>query len=125
MELGINTAIKLTKEVHSFKSPHVKGLTLNNTEYFLAGQKSLNIETSKITDWTGVNAEYSSKKLSNGAKFEVYRMKDAVLKIIKDKFGEIKAYKFKGMEKSEAMPKESIIENTKLAFASKIRSFLD
>ena len=47
------------------------------------------------------------------------------LKIIKDKFGEIKAYKFKGMEKSESMSKESIIENTKLAFASKIRSFLD
>ena len=52
-------------------------------------------------------------------------MKDVVLKIIKDKFGEIKAYKFKGMEKSESMSKENIIENTKLAFASKIRSFLD
>ncbi len=125
MELGINTALRLSKEVHSFKSPHVKGLALSNSEYFMAGQKSPYIEASKITDWSGVNAEYSSKKLTDGAKFEVYRMKDAVLKVIKDKFGEIKAYKFNGMKKSDAMSKENIIENTKLAFASKVRSFLD
>lgn len=125
MELNINSGLKLAKEIQPFKSPHVKGLSLENSKYYMQGKKAPYIESSQISDLSGINAEYSTKKLANGGILEVYRMKDAVLKLIKTKFGEIKAYKFNGMKNADVMPKENIIENTKMAFAAKIRNFFD
>lgn len=74
-------------------------------------------------DGYNVNAECSIKKFADGSRFEVYRMKDAVLKFMKNKFGEIKAFKYRGAGEKENVPRENIIENTKLSFASKIRNF--
>mgnify|MGYP004610099125 CR=1 FL=1 len=125
MELNVNSGLKLAKEIQPFKSPHVKGLSLKNSQYYMNGRKTPYIESSQISDLSGINAEFSTKKLANGGIFEVYRMKDVVLKLIKNKFGDIKAFKLSGMEKSDVMPKENIIENTKQAFAAKVKSFFD
>lgn len=123
--MNSNISLKLVKEVQPFKSPNVKGLLLENSKYHYIGNKHSYIESSKISDMAGTNAEYSTKKLTNGGIFEVYRMKDVVLKFIKNKFGDIKAFKLSGMKKTDIMPKENIIENTKQAFAAKVKSFFD
>lgn len=113
----------IASKPQEFNSGHVKGLRLINQRFTPQDGVYPIISTSQIVDGYNVNAECSIKKFADGSRFEVYRMKDAVLKFMKNKFGEIKAFKYRGAGEKENVPRENIIENTKLSFASKIRNF--
>ena len=123
MSLDINPAVKLIEKTSKFTSKRATTGVLVDKEYKLANGAMLPfIKSNQIFDSGKIVAESSVKKFADGSKFEVYRMKDSVLKILKNKFGEILGYK--SSEKSSVLSKEEIIENTKMAFASKVRRFL-
>ena len=86
----------IASKPQEFNSGHVKGLRLINQRFTPQDGVYPIISTSQIVDGYNVNAECSIKKFADGSRFEVYRMKDAVLKFMKNKFGEIKAFKYRG-----------------------------
>lgn len=123
MSIGIEKLI--ASKPQEFKSVHVKGLRLINQDFALKNSAYPIISSSKIMEGNNVSAECNVKRFADGARLEVYRMKDAVLKFVKNKFGELKAFKFESPSDAGIMSKENIIENTKLSFASKVRNFFD
>ncbi len=125
MAVGINAPKLIASKVQEFRSVNVKGLRLINQNFHPQSGNYPIISSSKILDGNSVNSEYSIKKFADGTRLEVYRMKDAVLKFVKNKFGEIKAFKYRGTGEKADIPRENIIENTKLSFAAKIRRFFD
>ena len=125
MAIGIDAPKLIASKAKEFKSVNVKGLRLINQNFYPQSGNYPIISSSKILDGNSVNSEYSIKKFADGTRLEVYRMKDAVLKLVKNKFGEIKAFKYRGAGEKADVPRENIIENTKLSFAAKVRSFFD
>lgn len=123
MSIGVEKLV--ASNFQEFKSVHVKGLRLINQDFVPKNSAYPKISSSKILEGDNVSAECSVKRFADGARFEVYRMKDAVLKFVKNKFGELKAFKFESSSDSGIMSKEDLIENTKLSFASKVRNFFD
>ena len=123
MSIGIEKLV--ASNFQEFKSVHVKGLRLINQDFVPKNSAYPKISSSKILEGDNISAECSVKKFADGARFEVYRMKDAVLKFVKNQFGELKAFKFESSSDTGIMSKEDLIENTKLSFASKVRNFFD
>ena len=125
MAIGIKAPKLIASEPQVFNSTHVKGLRLINQSFSPSNGIRPSIDINRIEEGNNLNAECIIKNFADGARFEVYRMKDAVLKFVKNKYGEIQAFKYRGVGEKENVPCENIIENTKLAFAAKIRNFFD
>lgn len=125
MTIGINTAERLIKQTSTFASSHTKGLHMINERYF-AKSKGIslnpNIETQKIKLENKTISECSTKIFKNGNKFEVYRLPEGIVKVLKNRFGEIK--KFSGSNKDKNINAETTLENIKTLFAEKIQEFL-
>lgn len=108
-----------------FNSTRVDGVRLIEQKFTPQTGSYPLISVNKILDGTKVNAECTIKEFANGSRLEIYKMKDTVLKFVKNKFGEILSFKYHGAGEKGNIPRENIIENIKLSFASKVRSFLE
>ena len=117
------TAQNLAKKSVTFVSPRVHGLKMVNAKYYNTSGNLLNpnIETFTINNRDGVISEFSSKRFQDGSKFEIYRLPDEIIKVFKNKFGEIKAFK-SSIEQHNTQP-ESIYENVKNTMRSKTHNF--
>lgn len=95
LNLGTKSARILNKKVATFNSPHTEGLKIVNTRYFDDKGSVLNpkIETHQFIDKNSIQARYESKKFENGDRFELYQTPEQEIKLIKNRFGEIKAFK--------------------------------
>lgn len=125
MPIGINTAEKLIKQTSKFDSSHTKGLQMINERYFTKSKGvslSPDIESQKIKLGHKTISEFSTKKFKNGDKFEVYRLPEHIIKVLKNRFGEIK--KFSNSNKNDTGKSETILEQVKTLFAEKIQEFL-
>lgn len=126
MAIGLNLAEKtaqpLLKKCTTFNSPNLTNYKMVNTKYYSKTPLNPNIETNKFVTPEGINTEFSSKTFQNGYKFEIYRLPDEVIKVLKNKFGEIKAFK-SSIEQHNQNPARSY-ENVKDAMRSKTHNFL-
>lgn len=110
----------LTKTV-PFNSLKTNTSTLINSKYYTNNILNPKIETNKIINSNGKNIEFSSKKFENGNIFELYKLPDEIIKVIKNKFGEIKAFKSSIPQHNE-MPSHTY-ERAKEAMASQFHRF--
>lgn len=125
MSIGINTAEKLIKQTSKFDSSHTKGLQMINERYFTKSKGvslSPEIETQKIKLGHKTISEFSTKKFKNGDKFEVYRLPECIVKVLKNRFGEIK--KISNNNRIYNIKSDAILENVKNLFAGKVKEFL-
>ncbi len=117
--------IKLIEKTSTFNSHLVKGLNVKISNYNFVNSNIPKIESSVIKDSSGVIAEFSSKRMDNGSRFEVYKQRENVLKVLKNKFGEILSFKFNGSKNTQVLTPENIIENTKNDFLVKLKSVIE
>lgn len=126
MAIGLNitekTAGVLLKQAVPFNSPEISGLRMINTKYYKTTPRNPRIETNQIIGKNGNPIEFSIKKFDNGDKFELYKLPDEVIKILKNKFGEIKA--FKSSIKQHNDNPQKTYENAKLSMRSQVCNFL-
>ncbi len=117
------TAQKMLSKKVIFDSPEIPEYRMINVKYADNSGSLLNpkIDTLEFIDNNGIKAAYSSKRFANGSKFEVYRFSDEIIKILKDKFGQIKAFKSTASEHNGTP--EKIYENTKEAMRNKTHHF--
>jgi len=121
MAIRLNAQI-LNKKVAQFNSPRVDGLKMINTRYYIKNPLRPVIESHQFINNGKINAEFSSKTLSNGDKFEVYRTPEETVKLIQDKLGKIKAFK-SSIDIHNQIPGE-ICEKMKESFTHKTHNFL-
>lgn len=128
MAIGLNingqTASKLIKKSSEFASPKFDGLKMIHSHYHKPNKSPLNpeIETLQFINNEKIQSEFSTRKFQNGDRFEVYRLPDEVIKVLKNKFGEIKAFKSSIAQHNH---KPAIAyENAKNAMRSKTHNFL-
>ncbi len=124
MSVGIKAVERLTQKNTIFKSPRIKDLTMLNTRYFNKTNTLLtpDIESIKIQKGRDTVVEFSSKKFSNGNIFEVYRLNDEIIKVLKNRFGEI--INFKSSISNNNNNPAHTYELAKDAVNAKIRNFL-
>lgn len=124
MSVGIKAVERLTQKNTIFKSPRIKDLTMLNTRYFNKTNTLLNpdIESIKIQNGQDTLVEFSSKKFFNGNIFEVYRLNDEIIKVLKNRFGEI--INFKSSISNNNNNPAHTYELAKDAVNAKIRNFL-
>ncbi len=125
MSIGINTAERLIKQISKFDSTRTKGLQMINERYFTKSKGvslTPTIETQKIELGHKTISEFSTKTFKNGDKFEVYRLPECIVKVLKNRFGEIK--KFSNSNKNYTGKSETILEHVRSLFSRKIREFL-
>ena len=124
MSIGIKAVETLIPKNTIFKSPRIKDLTMINTKYFNKSNTSLtpDIESIKIQKGRDTVVEFSSKKFSNGNLFEVYRLNNEIIKVLKNRFGEI--INFKSSISNNNNTPAHTYELAKDAINAKIRNFL-
>ena len=119
------TATKLIKKVSPFASPHVDSLKVVNQKFYeqIISPRTLKIETHKLESPLCVHAEFSSRTSSqNGTKFEIYKLPEETIKVLKNRYGEI--IKFKSSMDCHNFSPEWTYKNVKEAMAEKLRAFL-
>ncbi len=121
MAIKLNAQI-LNKKVTIFDSPRVDGLKMINTKYYDKSPLRPIIESHQFINNGKINAEFSSKTLSNGDKFEVYRTPEEIVKLIQYRFGGIKAFK-SSIDIHNQTP-EKIRNKMKDSFTNKTHNFL-
>lgn len=124
---GLNTtsktAVNMLKKSTTFHSANIDGAKMVNTRYFTKNPLSPQIESHQFIDGNkGVYSEFSSKTFANGNKLEIYKLPDEIIKVVKNKFGEIKAFK-SSIEQHNSNP-ERTYEKAKDAMRAKTRNFL-
>lgn len=124
LNLGAKTAQALKKKVTTFNSPNVEGLKIINTRYFDNSTSALNpkIESHQFWNKNGIYARFEGKKFENGDRFELYKTPEEEIKLIKTRFGDIKAFKSSVPAHNKAP--QIIAEKIKDVFASLNHSFL-
>ena len=129
MTININeakySAYTLVKKMSSFASPHVDGLKITNQKLYeqIVDPRTLKIEIHKIESPLGIHAEFSSRtSKQNGNKFEIYKLPEETIKVLKNRFGEI--IKFKSSVVSHNFSPEWTYKNVKETMAEKLRVFL-
>lgn len=128
MAIGLNlaepTASKIIKKVSKFSSPDVDDFKMIHSKYYHPDKSPLNpeIETLQFTNSDKVQTEFSSRKFQNGCRFEVYKLPDEIIKVFKNKFGEIKAFK-SSIEQHNQTPSRTY-ENVKDAMRAQTHNFL-
>ena len=113
---------KLISKAVTFNSPRTYSSKLINSKYYTENALAPKIETSQIISSKGKNIEFSIKKFDNGEKFELYKLPDEIIKVIKNKFGEIKAFK-SSIEQHNENPYKTY-ENAKESMNAQIKNFL-
>ena len=113
---------KLISKSVTFNSPRNTGSRMINTKYYTNSLLNPRIETHLILNKNSNKIEFSSKKFDNGDKFELYKLPDRMIKIVKNQFGEIKAFKSSISQHNENPMRTS--ENAKSIIASQTRNFL-
>lgn len=78
---------KLVQQAYHSASPYTN-YSMKISKYY-AGSKTPHIETQAFTINGNTNSTYAKRKMNNGNTFEMFRFNDDILKIIKNKFGEI------------------------------------
>lgn len=123
LNIAQKTAETLAQKSVTFVSPRVPDLKLVNTKYYNNSGSLFNpnIETFTIKNGSGAITEFSSKRFSDGSRFEIYKLPDEIIKVLKNKFGEIKAFK-STVEQHNRQPEE-IYENVKNTMRSKTHNF--
>ena len=126
MAIGLNliekTAGALFEKTTSFNSPRINGLRMVNKKYYETNPLNPRVEIHKIASKNGNTVLFASKKFDNGNKFELYKLPDEIIKVLKNKFGEIKALKSSIAQHNENPQKT--YENAKSSMASQIHNFL-
>ncbi len=123
LNIAQKTAETLAQKSVTFVSPRVPDLKLVNTKYYNNSGSLFNpnIETFTITNGSGAITEFSSKRFNDGSRFEIYKLPDEIVKVLKNRFGEIKAFK-STVEQHNRQPEE-IYENVKNTMRSKTHNF--
>lgn len=123
LNIAQKTAETLAQKSVTFVSPRVPDLKLVNTKYYNNSGSLFNpnIETFTIKNGSGAITEFSSKRFNDGSRFEIYKLPDEIIKVLKNKFGEIKAFK-STVEQHNRQPEE-IYENVKNTMRSKTHNF--
>lgn len=123
LNIAQKTAETLAQKSVTFVSPRVPDLKLVNTKYYNNSGSLFNpnIETFTIKNGSGAITEFSSKRFNDGSRFEIYKLPDEIIKVLKNKFGEIKAFK-STVEQHNRQPEE-IYENVKNTMSSKTHNF--
>lgn len=119
-----NTATKLVKKTSSFASPYVDGLKITNQKFYEQGINQTlqpRLETHRLESKDGIHAEFSSRTSKN-YKFEVYKLPEETIKILKNRFGEI--IRFKSTMDCHNKQAEWTYRNVKETMAEKLRAFL-
>ena len=125
MPIGINKVEKLIKKTSEFTSTHTKGMRMINERYFMQSKGisyNPDIETQKIMLDNKTISEFSSKIFPNGDRFEVYRLPEGTVKILKNRFGEIK--NFSNSNKNSLLKPDTALEYIRSLFYDKIQEFL-
>ena len=123
LNIAQKTAETLAQKSVTFVSPRVPDLKLVNTKYYNNSGSLFNpnIETFTIKNGSGAITEFSSKRFSDGSRFEIYKLPDEIIKVLKNRFGEIKGFK-STVEQHNRQPEE-IYENVKNTMRSKTHNF--
>lgn len=80
------------------------------------------IESHKFSTRDGIKCEFSTKSFQDGSKLDVFRLPDEIIKVVKNRFGEIKAFK-SSIEQHNSNP-EKTYEKAKEVISAKTRNFL-
>ncbi len=112
----------LTKHVSSFTSPYINGAKMINTRYYEPNRQFSKIESHEITYPNGANTSFTTKTFSNGNKLEVYRLPDEIVKVLKNRFGEVLG--FKSSIKQHNIEPERTYENIKNVVHERTINFL-
>jgi len=101
-----------------------KGLKILSRKFYdnSLSVKRPKIECCEIMDKSGITAQFSTKMFKNGNRFEVYRVCGDVIKIIKNKFGEIQ--NFSTNVKQKVLSPEHLLRNIQDAFGTKINNII-
>lgn len=113
---------KLISKSVTFNSPKVDGLKMINEKLYPKTPLNPRIETHKIINPNGNSTEFISKKFDNGGRFELYRFPDEVIKLIKNKYGELKSFKSSIAQHNEKP--QRTYEKAKSAMEEHLKGFL-
>ncbi len=118
----LKNAVPLLKKSVEFNSSRTPGYIMTNTKYYTTPPLKLEIESHRFSTKDGIKCEYSSKTFQDKSKLEVFRLPDEVIKVVKNRFGEIKA--FKSSIKQHNLNPDKTYEKAKDVISSKTHAFL-
>ena len=118
----LKNAVPLLKKSVEFNSSRTPGYRMTNTEYYTKSPLMPKIESHKFSTRDGIKCEFSTKSFQDGSKLDVLRLPDEIIKVVKNRFGEIKAFK-SSIEQHNSNP-EKTYEKAKEVISAKTRNFL-
>ena len=118
----LKNAVPLLKKSIEFNSSHTPGYRMTNTKYYTKSPLMPKIESHKFSTRDGIKCEFSTKSFQDGSKLDVFRLPDEIIKVVKNRFGEIKAFK-SSIEQHNSNP-EKTYEKAKEVISAKTRNFL-
>lgn len=89
----LKNAVPLLKKSVEFNSSRTPGYRMTNTKYYTKSPLMPKIESHKFSTRDGIKCEFSTKSFQDGSKLDVFRLPDEIIKVVKNRFGEIKAFK--------------------------------
>ncbi|HIS83234.1 hypothetical protein KID03_09460 [bacterium] len=118
----LKNAVPLLKKSIEFNSSRTPGYRMTNTKYYTKSPLMPKIESHKFSTRDGIKCEFSTKSFQDGSKLDVFRLPDEIIKVVKNRFGEIKAFK-SSIEQHNSNP-EKTYEKAKEVISAKTRNFL-
>ena len=118
----LKNAVPLLKKSVEFNSSRTPGYRMTNTKYYTKSPLMPKIESHKFSTRDGIKCEFSTKSFQDGSKLDVFRLPDEIIKVVKNRFGEIKAFK-SSIEQHNSNP-EKTYEKAKDVISAKTRNFL-
>ncbi len=118
----LKNAVPLLKKSVEFNSSRTPGYRMTNTKYYTKSPLMPKIESHKFSTRDGIKCEFSTKSFQDGSKLDVFRLPDEIIKVVKNRFGEIKAFK-SSIEQHNSNP-EKTYEKAKEVISAKTRNFL-
>lgn len=118
----LKNAVPLLKKSIEFNSSRTPGYRMTNTKYYTKSPLMPKIESHKFSTRDGIKCEFSTKSFQDGSKLDVLRLPDEIIKVVKNRFGEIKAFK-SSIEQHNSNP-EKTYEKAKEVISAKTRNFL-
>ena len=119
---NLKNAVPLLKKSVEFKRSRTPGYRMTNTKYYTKSPLMPKIESHKFSTRDGIKCEFSTKSFQDGSKLDVFRLPDEIIKVVKNRFGEIKAFK-SSIEQHNSNP-EKTYEKAKEVISAKTRNFL-
>lgn len=118
----LKNAVPLLKKSVEFNSSRTPGYRMTNTKYYTKSPLMPKIESHKFSTRDGIKCEFSTKSFQDGSKLDVFKLPDEIIKVVKNRFGEIKAFK-SSIEQHNSNP-EKTYEKAKEVISAKTRNFL-